>query len=103
MDFEISNTDGLSRHGQLSFDRGTVQTPVFMPVGTYGTVKAMTPEELQEIGAEIILGNTFHLMLRPGVEIIDRHKNGCLDRSTVNAELYRGHLALCTYRDAIRR
>ncbi len=75
MDFEISNTDGLSRRGQLCFDRGTVQTPVFMPVGTYGTVKAMTPEELQVIGAEIILGNTFHLMLRPGVEIIKQHGN----------------------------
>ena len=73
MDFEISATDGLSRRGQLSFSRGAIQTPVFMPVGTYGTVKAMTPEELQVIGVEIILGNTFHLMLRPGVEIIKQH------------------------------
>ncbi len=73
MEFELINTDGLSRLGQLRFMRGTVQTPVFMPVGTYGTVKAMTPEELQGIGAEMILGNTFHLMLRPGVEIIKRH------------------------------
>ncbi|VAX09605.1 Queuine tRNA-ribosyltransferase [hydrothermal vent metagenome] len=73
MKFELLNTDGIARRGELSFDRGTVQTPAFMPVGTYGTVKAMTPEELRELGAEIILGNTFHLMLRPGTEIIAAH------------------------------
>ena len=73
MKFELSTTDGNARRGQLTFERGTVQTPAFMPVGTYGTVKAMTPEELQGIGAEIILGNTFHLMLRPGTEIIQEH------------------------------
>jgi queuine tRNA-ribosyltransferase len=73
MKFELSNTDGNARRGQLTFERGTVQTPAFMPVGTYGTVKAMTPEELKGIGAEIILGNTFHLMLRPGTEIIQEH------------------------------
>lgn len=73
MNFELFNTDGMARRGQLSFARGTVQTPTFMPVGTYGTVKAMTPEELRELGAEIILGNTFHLMLRPGTEIIREH------------------------------
>ena len=73
MKFELFNTDGAARRGQLSFARGTVQTPAFMPVGTYGTVKAMTPEELRELGAEIILGNTFHLMLRPGTEIIRAH------------------------------
>ncbi len=73
MKFELFDTDGAARRGQLTFDRGTVQTPVFMPVGTYGTVKAMTPEELRELGAEIILGNTFHLMLRPGTEIIREH------------------------------
>jgi len=61
------------RRGEISFPRGTIQTPAFMPVGTYGTVKAMTPEELKELGAEIILGNTFHLMLRPGTEIIQKH------------------------------
>ncbi|HEX7965445.1 MAG TPA: tRNA guanosine(34) transglycosylase Tgt [Gammaproteobacteria bacterium] len=73
MKFElISSSDG-ARRGRLVFDRGTVQTPAFMPVGTYGTVKAMTPEELREVGAEIILGNTFHLMLRPGTEIIRAH------------------------------
>ena len=73
MKFDLIQTDGAARRGQLTFERGTVQTPVFMPVGTYGTVKAMTPEELRELGAEIILGNTFHLMLRPGTEIIRQH------------------------------
>jgi queuine tRNA-ribosyltransferase len=73
MKFELLHTDGSARRGRLTFDRGTVETPAFMPVGTYGTVKAMTPEELKQIGAEIILGNTFHLMLRPGVEIISAH------------------------------
>ncbi len=73
MKFQISATDGQARRGQLEFDRGTIETPVFMPVGTYGTVKAMTPEELKHSGAEIILGNTFHLMLRPGTEIIQQH------------------------------
>lgn len=73
MQFEILQTEGMARRGKLTFPRGTVQTPAFMPVGTYGTVKAMTPEELRDIGAEIILGNTFHLMLRPGVEIIGLH------------------------------
>ena len=73
MRFELATTDGRARRGRLTFERGTVETPAFMPVGTYGTVKAMTPEELREIGAEIILGNTFHLMLRPGTEIIRKH------------------------------
>ena len=73
MQFSVLHTDGAARRGRLVFDRGEVQTPVFMPVGTYGTVKAMTPEELREVGAEIILGNTFHLMLRPGTEIIGLH------------------------------
>ena len=73
MKFELFNSDKSARRGQLNFERGTVQTPAFMPVGTYGTVKAMTPEELTELGAEIILGNTFHLMLRPGTEVIKKH------------------------------
>ncbi|HET7650098.1 MAG TPA: tRNA guanosine(34) transglycosylase Tgt [Gammaproteobacteria bacterium] len=73
MKFELLHTDGAARRGRLTFDRGTVETPAFMPVGTYGTVKAMTPEELRDVGAEIILGNTFHLMLRPGTEIIRAH------------------------------
>ena len=73
MKFERLGQDGFARRGRLHFDRGTVETPAFMPVGTYGTVKGMLPEELREIGAEIILGNTFHLMLRPGTEIIEKH------------------------------
>ncbi|OGI52765.1 MAG: tRNA guanosine(34) transglycosylase Tgt [Candidatus Muproteobacteria bacterium RIFCSPHIGHO2_02_FULL_65_16] len=73
MKFDLLNTDGAARRGRMTFDRGAVETPAFMPVGTYGTVKAMTPEELRECGAEIILGNTFHLMLRPGVEVIKAH------------------------------
>jgi len=63
----------MARRGELQFDRGTIQTPVFMPVGTYGTVKSLTPHELTELGAEIILGNTFHLMLRPGLEVMALH------------------------------
>ena len=73
MKFDLLSTDGPPRRGRLTFARGTVETPTFMPVGTYGTVKAMTPEELRDIGAEMILGNTFHLMLRPGTEIIRKH------------------------------
>jgi queuine tRNA-ribosyltransferase len=73
MKFELLHTDGSARRARMTFDRGTVETPAFMPVGTYGTVKSMTPEELREVGAEIILGNTFHLMLRPGTEIVRAH------------------------------
>ncbi len=73
MNFDLLKTHGAARRGRLTFDRGTVETPAFMPVGTYGTVKAMTPEELTGMGAEIILGNTFHLMLRPGTEVIKAH------------------------------
>jgi len=73
MRLTLDSTDGRARRGRLVFDRGVVETPAFMPVGTYGTVKAMTPEELRDIGAQIILGNTFHLMLRPGTEIIKKH------------------------------
>jgi len=68
--FQLLATDGAARRGRLTLAHGTVETPVFMPVGTYGTVKAMTPEDLEVLGAEIILGNTFHLMLRPGGEIV---------------------------------
>ena len=71
--FEVTARSGLARRGRLSLRRGTVDTPVFMPVGTYGTVKAMTPEELTGLGASIVLGNTFHLMLRPGTEVIRAH------------------------------
>jgi len=73
MRFELLARDGAARRGRLDFARGSVQTPAFMPVGTYGTVKAMTPEDLESIGAEIILGNTFHLYLRPGLEVIAAH------------------------------
>ncbi|MEQ5833497.1 tRNA guanosine(34) transglycosylase Tgt [Marinobacter sp. NFXS9] len=73
MSFKTSATDGRARRGTLTFPRGEVQTPAFMPVGTYGTVKGMLPRDIQEIGAEIILGNTFHLMLRPGTNVISEH------------------------------
>ncbi len=73
MKFELLTTDGKARRGRMVFDRGVVETPAFMPVGTYGTVKGMTPEELDATGAQICLGNTFHLMLRPGTEIIKKH------------------------------
>lgn len=73
MTFELQQTDGQARRGEVSFPRGTIQTPAFMPVGTYGTVKAMTPEELEGTGAEIVLGNTFHLFLRPGTDVIEAH------------------------------
>ena len=72
--FKLHGTDAGARRGQLDFGtRGTVETPAFMPVGTYGTVKSVTPEEVREIGAEILLGNTFHLWLRPGTDIIRQH------------------------------
>jgi len=73
MKFTLKSTDGKARRGQLAFERGTVETPAFMPVGTYGTVKGMTPEDVRATGAEIILGNTFHLMLRPGTDVIQAH------------------------------
>lgn len=74
MNFEIDNTDGLARRGRLTFPRGVVETPAFMPVGTYGTVKGMLPRDIEDIGAHIVLGNTFHLMLRPGTEVIKAQK-----------------------------
>ena len=73
MRFDLLKRDGAVRRGRLTFERGTVETPAFMPVGTLGTVKGLTPEEVRETGAEILLGNTFHLMLRPGVEIVRAH------------------------------
>jgi queuine tRNA-ribosyltransferase len=73
MTYELINTDGKARRGRLTFERGIVETPAFMPVGTYGTVKGMKSEEVEETGAQIILGNTFHLMLRPGTDIIEQH------------------------------
>lgn len=73
MKYSLKTTDGLARRGELTFERGTVQTPTFMPVGTYGTVKGMLPRDVQATGAEIVLGNTFHLMLRPGTQVIKEH------------------------------
>jgi queuine tRNA-ribosyltransferase len=71
--FEILTKSGAARRGKMTFRRGEVRTPAFMPVGTYGTVKSVTPEEVSSSGADIILGNTFHLMLRPGTEVVRAH------------------------------
>lgn len=71
--FERLATDGAARSGRLSLSRGSIETPAFMPVGTYGTVKGLTPEEVSGLGAEIILANTFHLWLRPGTEVVSAH------------------------------
>jgi len=73
MEFVLHHTDGKARRGTLVLSRGRIETPAFMPVGTYGTVKGVTPEELRTSGAEVILGNTFHLMLRPGMAVIGAH------------------------------
>ncbi|MGY0556450.1 MULTISPECIES: tRNA guanosine(34) transglycosylase Tgt [unclassified Lysobacter] len=73
MSFELLGTDGAARRGRLDFPRGTVETPAFMPVGTYGTVKGVFPDDIHGLGAQIILGNTFHLYLRPGLEVIEAH------------------------------
>src|SRR5690606_37341083 len=73
MQFELDCRSGHARRGRLKFPRGVVETPAFMPVGTYGTVKGMLPRDIAEIGAQIILGNTFHLMLRPGTEVVKAH------------------------------
>ena len=73
MQFELQQQDGQARRGEITFPRGKIQTPAFMPVGTYGTVKGMLPRDIEEIGADIILGNTFHLMLRPGTDIVEKH------------------------------
>lgn len=76
LEFTLKKTSGKARRGEMKLNHGVVQTPIFMPVGTYGTVKAMAPNELEEIGSQIILGNTFHLWLRPGLDVIEKH--GCL-------------------------
>ncbi|GAB1424359.1 hypothetical protein MASR2M16_15930 [Thauera terpenica] len=73
MQFELLTSDGGARRGRLTLAHGVVDTPVFMPVGTYGTVKAMTPTMLADIGAQICLGNTFHLWLRPGLDVVQAH------------------------------
>ncbi len=75
MDFKLINQDSYARRGQLTLTHGTIQTPVFMPVGTYGAVKSLTPDDLTSLDAQIILGNTFHLMLRPGTEVIKAHND----------------------------
>lgn len=73
MQFKLKTTDGNARRGCLQFARGNIETPVFMPVGTYGSVKSLTAEELTNLGAQVILGNTFHLMLRPGTQVVKAH------------------------------
>jgi queuine tRNA-ribosyltransferase len=73
MSFELLGNDGAARRGRLTFPRGTVETPAFMPVGTYGSVKGVLPEQVRALGAQIVLGNTFHLYLRPGLEVIEAH------------------------------
>ena len=73
MHFEIFSTDGAARRGRLTLAHGSIETPVFMPVGTYGSVKAMSPADLHAVGAQIVLGNTFHLWLRPGLDVIAAH------------------------------
>jgi len=73
LSFELQATDGLARRGRMTLNHGVVETPIFMPVGTYGSVKAMMPHELTEVGAQIVLGNTFHLWLRPGTEVLAKH------------------------------
>jgi queuine tRNA-ribosyltransferase len=72
LEFTLLKTDGRARRGRVKLNHGTVETPIFMPVGTYGSVKAMSPLELKEINAQIILGNTFHLWLRPGLEVVGK-------------------------------
>ncbi len=74
MQFELINCDGAARRGRLTLAHGPADTPVFMPVGTYGTVKAMTPQSLRDVGAQICLGNTFHLWLRPGLDVVAAHR-----------------------------
>jgi queuine tRNA-ribosyltransferase len=74
LSFEVLATEGRARRGRLTLNHGVVETPVFMPVGTYGTVKAMAPDELERDGAQIVLGNTFHLWLRPGLDVIEAHQ-----------------------------
>jgi len=73
MDFQVLATDGAARRGRLSAAHGEIDTPAFIPIGTYGTVKAMSPAELEEVGAQIVLGNTFHLWLRPGLDVVAAH------------------------------
>ena len=73
MKYSVSHTDGRARRGTISLERGKIETPIFMPVGTAATVKSVSPDELDQVGAQIVLGNTFHLMLRPGTDVIQAH------------------------------
>ncbi len=73
MKFAVTHNDGAARRGQIELAHGTVQTPIFMPCGTYGSVKGMLPSSLDDIGVQILLGNTFHLMLRPGMGVMEQH------------------------------
>ena len=73
MSFQLLGTDGAARRGRIEFPRGVIETPAFMPVGTYGTVKGVLPQQVKDLGAQIILGNTFHLFLRPGLDVIQAH------------------------------
>ncbi len=73
MNFQLLKTDGAARRGRITFPRGVIETPAFMPVGTYGSVKGVLPQQVRDLGAQIILGNTFHLFLRPGLEVIEAH------------------------------
>ncbi len=73
LQFKLLATDGAARRGRITLNHGVVETPIFMPVGTYGSVKAMLPHELDEVGAQIVLGNTFHLWLRPGTDVMEKH------------------------------
>ena len=72
LNFELLKTEGLARRGRLTLNHGVVQTPIFMPVGTYGTVKGVLPRSLHDMGAQIILGNTFHLWMRPGLDVLQQ-------------------------------
>ena len=74
MHFQVHAVDGLARSGLLQLAHGEVQTPAFMPVGTYGAVKSLAPNDLQQVGAQIVLGNTYHLWLRPGLAVIGAHR-----------------------------
>ena len=75
MEFKLTHQDGHARRGQLTLAHGIVETPIFMPVGTYGAVKSLTPDDLLSLNAQIILGNTFHLMLRPGTQVVKAHQD----------------------------
>jgi queuine tRNA-ribosyltransferase len=70
LNFDLIKTEGEARRGRLTLNHGVIETPIFMPVGTYGTVKGVMPRSLEEMGAQIILGNTFHLWMRPGLDIM---------------------------------